>query len=225
MDEGHLLPAFLAVGWQEERYGRTPRRHRGFHSSRVLISPCSFQGGACPGRDLGPVAEAQLGQDVLDVVLGRPLGHEQLLGDCRFVIPRATSCATCCSRRLNGDSGSVVGGSTRRATIRWMNGAISRRPASGAVWSSSSNAWSRSPGASRRSNAAMSSTAASTRYPRAPLAAQATAADRRSSIAASSRPTAAAALPSCSSTGPMYVPTPAPLATCCPRKGSNRVAR
>jgi len=52
------------------------RGHRGFHSSRY-----SFHFGGRPGRDLGPVAQAELGQDVLDVVLGRPLGHEQFLGD------------------------------------------------------------------------------------------------------------------------------------------------
>jgi hypothetical protein len=54
----------------------------------LLISVCSFPGSsipvAHPGRDLSPVRHVELGEDVLDVVLGRPLGHVQAFGNRRI---------------------------------------------------------------------------------------------------------------------------------------------
>src|SRR5664279_1517653 len=66
--------------WTNAAAGIGDSTHPATHFA-VLISLYSFHCGARPGRDLGPVAQAEFGQDVLDVVLGRPLGHEQFLGD------------------------------------------------------------------------------------------------------------------------------------------------
>ena len=74
-----VLP-FLSWCWQEGRYGKAPIRPSGESLTGVLIHGrlvYSFtvrsRLSAGPGGDLAAVAEPELGQDVLDVILGRPV--------------------------------------------------------------------------------------------------------------------------------------------------------
>src|SRR5580698_4711962 len=130
---------------------------------------------------------------------------------CLFVSPCPTSRATSSSRGLRGESPACDDEPPAGAAVSWacscpihsVNGTIPSCPASRAAAASTASASSRSPGACRRVSAAASSTRACTAQPRAPLVSQIEATVRRSSTAGSSWPSAAAAWPSGSSTGPM----------------------
>ena len=166
---------------------------------------------------------AELGQDVLDVVLGRPLGDVQVLADLPVVSPARYSRATSCSRGLRVRLAGAAAGCRARSRSIARSTAPSRaarprprrRPARPAPRPVARRC--------RRVRAAASSTRACRRIrgrrcrrrSRPPSAGRC----RGSAGRARRPPGRAAARP-----GPVN-PGAGPLATCWPRNGSKHAAR